>query len=93
MIKSYANKHTEQIAKGEFAKKIPHSIHRAAKMKLDRIKVAVTLDDLRVPPSHNLERLSGKRKHQHSIRINRQWRVVFTWKDGNAHDVEIVDYH
>ena len=93
MIKSYANKETEQVGAGGFSSKLPRSIQRRAKMKLDRIKVAVTLGDLRVPPSNRLERLSGDRKHQHSIRINQQWRVCFTWRAGNAYDVEITDYH
>jgi len=62
-------------------------------MRLDRIAAAVSLDDLRLPPSHRLEALQGNRAGQHSIRINDQWRICFTWRDGNAHDVEIVDYH
>jgi len=62
-------------------------------MRLDRIAAAVVLEDLRSPPSHHLEVLRGARAGQHSIRINDQWRICFVWKDGHAHDVEIVDYH
>jgi len=62
-------------------------------MRLDRIDAAVALDDLRLPPSHHLEALRGSRAGQHSIRINDQWRICFVWQHGNAHDVEIVDYH
>jgi proteic killer suppression protein len=62
-------------------------------MWLDRIEAATEVEDLRIPPSHNLEKLSGDRKSQYSIRINNQWRICFKWRDGNAHDIEIVDYH
>ena len=62
-------------------------------MRLDRIDVAADLNDLKVPPSHRLEALRGDRKGQYSIRINNQWRICFEWRDGNAFEVEIVDYH
>ncbi len=61
--------------------------------KLDVLEAAHSLDDLRSPPGNHLEALKGDRRGQHSIRVNGQWRVCFVWKDGNAHDVEIVDYH
>lgn len=93
MILSYRNKETEQAAKGIFNKRIQTDIRKRAKMRLDRINAAVTLDDLRVPPSHNLEMLQGDRKGQHSIRINKQWRICFNWEDGAALNVEITDYH
>jgi len=64
-----------------------------ARRKLRMLNSAATLDDLRIPPANRLEALKGDRKGQHSIRINDQWRVCFRWKDGDAHDVEIVDYH
>jgi proteic killer suppression protein len=64
-----------------------------ARRKLRMLNNARTLNDLRVPPANRLEALHGKRKGQHSIRINDQWRICFVWKDGDAHDVEIVDYH
>jgi len=61
--------------------------------KLAMLDAAESLDDLRVPPGNRLEKLSGKRTGQHSIRINDQWRICFEWRDGDAHQVEIVDYH
>ncbi len=69
------------------------AIERPARRKLLYLHRARTLDDLKVPPGNHLEALKGDRKGQDSIRINDQWRVCFTWKDGDAHDVEIVDYH
>ena len=62
-------------------------------MRLLGLSIAVTLNDLRVPPGNRLESLYGDRKEQYSIRINKQWRICFTWRDGHAYDVEIVDYH
>jgi len=64
-----------------------------ARRKLHMLNNARTLNDLRVPPANRLEALHGRRKGQHSIRINDQWRICFVWKDGDAHEVEIVDYH
>ena len=93
MIKSYKNKETEKANQGVFNKRFPKEIAKRTKMRLDRINSAHTVEDLKIPPSHNLEKLSGDRIEQHSIRINLQWRICFTWKDGNAYDVEIVDYH
>ena len=68
-------------------------IQRVALRKLWLLDATIELNDLRVPPGNRLEALSGKRLGQHSIRINDQWRICFIWRDGNAHDVEIVDYH
>lgn len=93
VIKSYRDKEARRIAEGRFSRRLPRAIQRRAKMRLDRIAAASELDDLRLPPSHRLEALSGDRAGQHSIRINDQWRICFTWRDGNAFDVEIVDYH
>ncbi len=62
-------------------------------MRIEHLDAAEILNDLKVPPSHKLEKLKGNRAHQHSIRINDQWRLCFTWRNGNAFDVEIVDYH
>jgi proteic killer suppression protein len=69
------------------------AISRAALKKLAMLEAADKLDDLRVPPGNRLERLKGSRSGQHSIRINDQWRLCFIWQDGQAYDVEIVDYH
>lgn len=93
MIKSFRDDDTENIANGIFAKRLPVDIQHRAKMRLDRIDVAAELEDLRVPQSHRLEALRGKRKGQYSIRINDQWRICFVWKNGHAYDVEVVDYH
>ena len=93
MIQSFVCKETERLFNREFSRKIPADIQRVALRKLWMIDAAVDLNALRVPPANRLELLSGKRKGQHSIRINDQWRICFTWQGGNAHEVEIVDYH
>ena len=73
--------------------RLPPEIQRRARLKLEVLDAAERLDDVRIPPSNYLEPLSGDRAGQHSIRINRQWRIFFTWQDGHAYNVEIVDYH
>lgn len=93
MIGSYHDKATEKVAAGNYSPRIPKDIRRRAKMRLDRITAAVRLEDLRVPSSHELEALEGRRRGQHSIGINDQWRICFRWKDGNGYEVEIADYH
>ena len=93
MIHSFACKETERIFRREFSKKIPTAIQRAALSKLWMLDAAPDLNTLRVPPGNRLEALTGKRAGQHSIRINEQWRLCFSWRDGNAYNVEIVDYH
>jgi proteic killer suppression protein len=93
MIKSFADKESERIFNGRYARRLPSEIQRRAKVRLDRISAAVELSDLRIPPSHHLEKLSGDREGQYSIRINDQWRVCFRWNEGNAYEVEITDYH
>jgi len=72
---------------------LPPDLHRAALRKLRILDAATSLDDLRSPPANRLEKLAGERRGQHSIRINDQWRICFRWSDGDATDVEIVDYH
>ena len=72
---------------------MPPDLQRAALRKLVMLDAAETLADLRVPPANRLEKLSGDREGQHSIRINERWRVCFVWEEGEAHEVEIVDYH
>lgn len=93
MIKTFACKETERIFNGRYSRKIPKVIQKVALRKLTQIHAAETLDFLRVPPANHLERLTGDRKGQLSIRINDQWRICFMWKDGHAFNVEIVDYH
>ena len=92
MIKTFKCKNTEKLFGDDDIKKF-RSISRTARLKLEVLNAAVSLNSLRVPPGNRLEQLKGDRKGQHSIRINNQWRVCFVWKDENAFDVEIVDYH
>ncbi|MBC7901557.1 MAG: type II toxin-antitoxin system RelE/ParE family toxin [Saprospiraceae bacterium] len=93
MIKSFADKETEKIFNREFSRKLPNDIQRIARRKLETLDASENLSDLRIPPSNRLEKLNGERSHQHSIRINDQWRICFEWRDESAHDVEIIDYH
>ncbi|MGO9119672.1 MAG: type II toxin-antitoxin system RelE/ParE family toxin [Desulfomonilaceae bacterium] len=92
MIKSFMEKETEKLFNREYSK-IPPSIQSAALRKLGHLEAAKSLDDLRTFPGHRLEALKGKRKGQHSIRINDQWRICFIWRDGDVYQVEICDYH
>jgi len=93
MIKNFSCKETEKLFNGKFSKRLPQSIQRVALRKLIQLNAATTLDFLRIPPANHLELLTGNRQEQYSIRINEQWRVCFSWRDNNAFDVEIVDYH
>jgi len=93
MIKEYHDKETKRIANGVFSKRFPADLRKRTKMRLDRINAAVELSDLQIPPSHYFEQLKGDRLGQHSIRINKQWRICFIWKDGHAFRVEVTDYH
>ena len=93
MIRSFASRETERLFERHFSRRLPHDIQRRARVKLEILDAADALEDLRVPPSNHLAQLRGNRQGQHSIRINRQWRICFTWQDGDAYDVEIVDYH
>ncbi|MDP2157477.1 MAG: type II toxin-antitoxin system RelE/ParE family toxin [Nitrospirota bacterium] len=93
MIKSFKGKETEKLFQGRFSSKLPQTIQRSAAIKLEVLNAATVLETLRIPPSNYLEELKGDRKGQHSIRINKQWRICFIWKGSDAFDVEIVDYH
>jgi len=93
MIKSFADRETEKLFQREFSRKFPPDIQHRTRIKLEVLDAAENLEDLRQPPSNHLEALSGDRQGQHSIRINRQWRICFVWKEGNAYAVELVDYH
>ena len=93
MIRSFANRITERLFQRERVRGLPPSLLRVALRKLVQLDAATALDDLRVPPGNRLEKLRGDRAGQHSIRINDQWRICFRWRDGDAFDVEIVDYH
>jgi len=92
MIRSFRCKDTEQLFNDQAVPRFC-SIERAARRKLLYLHRAIGLQDLRVPPGNRLETLKGNRKGQYSIRINDQWRICFRWQDGDALDVEIVDYH
>lgn len=93
MIHSFNCKDTQQLYDREYSRRLPLEIQRTAVRKLWILDAAVELNALRVPPGNRLEALSGKRTGQYSIRINDQWRICFVWRDGHAHNVEIVDYH
>lgn len=93
MIRSFADKETENVFHRRFSRRLPHDVQRVALRKLVMLDAATDLRDLRVPPGNRLEALTGGRRGQHSVRINQQWRVCFRWVDGHADGVEIVDYH
>lgn len=92
MSVSFACSETERIWAGKRNRKLPADIQNRALVKLAMIDAADHLDDLKNPPGNRLHALDGDRAGQHSVSINRQWRICFVWKDGNAHDVEIIDY-
>ena len=87
MIKSFKSKETEKIFSREYSRKLPFSIQKIAMRKLWMIDASVSLSDLRIPTANHLEILKGKKKNQHSIRVNNQWRICFNWQRGNAYDV------
>lgn len=93
MITGFKDRETERIWEGNTSRRLPQDIQAIARRKLRMLNNAHSLDDLHIPPANRLEALKGKRKGQHSIRINDQWRICFVWADGNANKVEIVDYH
>ena len=93
MIRSYGDRDTQAVAERRRVRRFSEELQRRAQRKLMLIKNSRDLNDLRVPPGNRLEALSGDRAGQHSIRINDQWRVCFTWDDGDGYQVEIVDYH
>ena len=93
MIRSFRDKETERIFRREGRTNFARPLQQAALRKLLILNAAASLDDLRAPPGNRLEKLVGNREGQYSIRINDQWRVCFRWEDGEALDVEIVDYH
>lgn len=96
MIASFGDRATEALFHGQSGKpvkRIPTDIQRVAIRKLDMLAAARELRDLRAPPGNRLETLKGEFKGKHSIRVNDQWRIVFRWESGDAHEVSIVDYH
>jgi len=93
MIRSFIDKEAEKIWAGVPSRRLPFDIQNVARRKLRMLDNAVSLNDLRIPPANRLEALTADRRGQHSIRINAQWRICFRWKNDEAHEVEIVDYH
>jgi proteic killer suppression protein len=93
MIKTFADRRTQELYVTGKAKRIPAELARRAARKLEYVDLATRLDDLSVPPGNQLHALEGSRKGQHSIRVNDQWRICFQFSDGDAYDVEFCDYH
>lgn len=93
MIISFGSKDTEKIWNGIAIKKPSKEIQQIGRRKLRMLNNSQDLNDLRIPPSNRLEKLSGNLKNFYSIRINNQWRIIFIWINGNASEVEIIDYH
>ena len=92
VIRSYGDRDTRSVAERRRVSRLPEDIQRRAQMKLMILNNAQNFNDLRRPPGNRLEALSGDRNGQHSIRINDQWRICFLWREGDAYQVEIVDY-
>ena len=93
MIKSIKDKETARVLSRQRSAKLPGDIQQTAYRKLRMLNNVASLADLRIPPANRLEKLSGDRAGQHSIRINDQWRICFIWRHGDAYEVAIVDYH
>ena len=93
MIRSFRDKDTGMVFRRDACRKFSPALQRQALRKLLILDGAETIQDLRVPPGNHLEKLRGDREGQYSIRINDQWRICFTWSNGDAEDVEITDYH
>ena len=93
MIISFGTKETEKIWNGIRVKKLPNEIQNVGRRKMRMLNNSQDIADLRIPPSNRLKKLTGTLKEYYSIRINKQWRIIFIWNNGNASEVEIVDYH
>jgi proteic killer suppression protein len=93
VIASFHDSATRQLWETGRCKALPSNLHRQALKKLYILSAALSLENLNVPPGNRLEKLRGNRAGQHSIRINDKFRICFEWRDGNAHRVELVDYH
>ncbi|SMD36211.1 proteic killer suppression protein [Reichenbachiella faecimaris] len=93
MIVSFSCKETQKVGLGQYTEQWDLSIRRTAMRRLDYLDSAINLEDLRIPPSNRLHALKGNLKGYYSISINMKWRIVFIWKEGNAYDVKITDYH
>jgi proteic killer suppression protein len=93
VIRSFRDRETEKVFERERSRRLPSNVQRRAHRKLLLLDASEALDDLRVPPGNRLERLTGDRAGQYSIRVNNQWRICFRWERGDAYDVEVADYH
>ena len=93
MIKSFKSKETEKVWNGERSSKLPLEVQKVSRRKLRMLNNSIDINDLRIPPANRLEKLSGNFSEFHSIRINNQWRIIFKWSQGQAFDVQIIDYH
>ena len=93
MIRSFRDRETQKLFEREGSRKLPENMQKKALQKLVILDAAESLHDLRLPPGNRLEKLSGSREGQYSIRINDRWRICFRWSGNEAHDVEITDYH
>jgi len=93
VIKSFAGKEAEKIWNGIQSRKLPANIQNVTRRKLRMVNNAQNINDLRIPPANHLEKLSGNLDGYYSIRINKQWRIIFIWENDNAFNVQIVDYH
>lgn len=93
MIKNFGDKETEKIWNGLRSSKLPNEIQEIARRKLRMISNSININDLRIPPSNHLEKLSGNYSGYYSIRINKQWRLIFKWENDCAYEIEIIDYH
>jgi proteic killer suppression protein len=93
VIRSFRDRRTRALGRGEQPKGVARDVAKRAVAKLFMLDTVTRLEDLKVPPGNRLEALSGRRAGQHSIRVNDQWRLCFVWRDGDAHDVEFFDYH
>jgi len=93
MILLFGSKETEKIWNGIRVKKLPIEVQNIGRRKLRMLHNSQDIADLRIPPSNRLEKLTGNLKRYYSIRINKQWRIIFIWNNGNASDVKIMDYH
>ena len=93
MLTSFGNKDTQKIWEGERVKGLPTEVQEIARRKLRMLNNSQNLTDLMIPPSNRLEKLKGTLKNFYSIRVNEQWRIIFKWNNGNANEVELIDYH
>jgi toxin HigB-1 len=93
MIKEFGDKETEMIWNGIRSRKLPNEIQDVERRKLRMINSSLDINDLRIPPANHLEKLKGEWNEYYSIRINIQWRIIFNWRNNDAFDVKIIDYH